>query len=177
MTVAVLFARSDSFYKTMPGCDVWDIERDARKWQGGAPVVAHPPCRAWGRYAHKAKPREGEKQLAIEAVRFVRENGGVLEHPATSRLWPHLRLPAPGAPPDEFGGWSLLVFQSWFGHRAPKETILYIVGCAPEDLPPMPAQLNLEFGRIEFMCTRERESTPAPFAEWLCELARRCRPS
>ena len=48
MTVAILFARSDSYYKTLPECDVWDIERDARKWPGGAPVVAHPPCRAWG---------------------------------------------------------------------------------------------------------------------------------
>lgn len=25
--VAVLFARTDSVYKTQPGCDVWDIER------------------------------------------------------------------------------------------------------------------------------------------------------
>lgn len=47
--IAVLFARQDSIYKTLPGCDVWDIERDARKWPGGCPVVAHPPCRAWGR--------------------------------------------------------------------------------------------------------------------------------
>ena len=30
VTVAVLFARSDSIYKSMPECDVWDIERDAR---------------------------------------------------------------------------------------------------------------------------------------------------
>lgn len=46
--VAVLFARSDSVYKSIPGCDVWDINRDARNWKGGAPIVAHPPCRAWG---------------------------------------------------------------------------------------------------------------------------------
>jgi len=30
--IAVLFARSDSVYKTIPGCDVWDAERDARRW-------------------------------------------------------------------------------------------------------------------------------------------------
>jgi hypothetical protein len=35
--VAVLFARKDSIYKTMPECDVWDIERDAREWPGGMP--------------------------------------------------------------------------------------------------------------------------------------------
>ena len=44
--VAVLFARADSIYKTLPGCDVYDIKRDARTWPGGCPVVAHPPCRA-----------------------------------------------------------------------------------------------------------------------------------
>lgn len=28
MTVAVLFARADSVYKTLPGVDVWDEERE-----------------------------------------------------------------------------------------------------------------------------------------------------
>ena len=27
----MLFARVNSIYKTLEGCDVWDIERDARK--------------------------------------------------------------------------------------------------------------------------------------------------
>jgi len=35
--VAVLFARSDSNYKAIPGCDVYDIERDARTFGGGCP--------------------------------------------------------------------------------------------------------------------------------------------
>lgn len=42
-TVATLFVRSDSIYKSLPGVDAWDISRDARKWPGGCPVVAHPP--------------------------------------------------------------------------------------------------------------------------------------
>ncbi|WP_269844875.1 hypothetical protein [Trinickia soli] len=29
-TVAVLFARADSIYKTLPGCDVWGAERARR---------------------------------------------------------------------------------------------------------------------------------------------------
>lgn len=88
MTVAVLFARADSCYKEMPECDVWDIDRDARKWAGGSPVVAHPPCRAWGRLRTFAKPRKGERLLATWSVRQVRKWGGVLEHPASSTLWP-----------------------------------------------------------------------------------------
>lgn len=76
-TGAVLFARSDSHYKALFGTDVWDIERDARKWPGGAPVVAHPPCRAWGRLRQFAKPRKGERLLATWSVRQVRQWGGL----------------------------------------------------------------------------------------------------
>lgn len=75
-TVAVLFARRNSIYKTLPGCDVWDIERDARLWPGGMPVVAHPPCRAWGQLRHFARPVPGERELAILAVDQVRRWGG-----------------------------------------------------------------------------------------------------
>ena len=61
--VAVLFARADSVYKTLPGVDVYDIERDARTYDGPWPVVAHPPCTRWSmingvvlsRYPHKAE--------------------------------------------------------------------------------------------------------------------------
>ena len=76
--VAVLFARADSIYKTLPGCDVWDIDRDARKWPGGAPIVGHPPCRAWGGLRHMAKPRPDEKALATWCVDQIRKWGGCL---------------------------------------------------------------------------------------------------
>ena len=78
MTVAVLFSRSDSIYRTMPGLDVWDEQRDAKRWQGGCPVVAHPPCRMWGRYAQWAKGSEAERALSVWAVDQVRKWGGVL---------------------------------------------------------------------------------------------------
>jgi hypothetical protein len=121
--VAVLFARSDSIYRTLPGCDVWDAERDALRWPGGAPVVAHPPCRAWGSLRHFAKPEPGERELAVWAVDRVREWGGVLEHPQASRLWPELGLPCPRKRErDSWGGWTLPIWQSWWGHRADKAT-------------------------------------------------------
>jgi hypothetical protein len=186
--VAVLFARSDSIYKTLPDCDVWDIERDARNWRGDATVVAHPPCRGWGRLSHMAKPREDEKQLAFLAVHAVRAYGGVLEHPAHSKLWPAAGLPLPGER-DSFGGWTLPIHQHWWGHRAEKATWLYIVGCPPADIPEMPLVLGKAYfvvgtsgrrkdgsrsGKTREIKKTEREQTPLEMAKWLVELARRC---
>lgn len=184
MTVAVLFARADSNYKQLSRCDVYDIHRDARTWPGGAPVVAHPPCRAWGRLRTFAKPRADEKALAIFAVDCVRRFGGVLEHPGSSSLWPTAGLPRPNQPADAFGGWTLCVDQYWWGHRAQKRTWLYIVGVAPADIPPFPLGLGeaprvcaLYSGRDRSRTPRkeigpaEREHTPPRFAEWLVQLA------
>lgn len=192
--VAVLFARSDSHYKTMPDCEVYDMRRDARTYDGPWPVVAHPPCRAWGRLRHMANPRPDERNLARLAVALVREFGGVLEHPQASTLWPAQRLPAPGQR-DDMGGWTLGITQHWWGHRATKATLLYIVGCEPADIPPLP-ELRLGEGthviaqgvrradgsrwakgdsRKRPECTKpEREHTPPELASWLVELARRC---
>jgi hypothetical protein len=178
-TVAVLFARADSVYKSLPFCDVWDAERDARRWPGGIPVVAHPPCRAWGKLRHFAKPRDDEKALATWAVDQVRQWGGVLEHPASSTLWPAKGLPAPGQH-DKHGGWTLGVWQHWWGHRAAKATLLYIVGCEPADVPPMMLRLDepthvvqsrMRSGYRPHIRKAEREETPLDFARWLCEIA------
>lgn len=172
--VAVLFARQDSVYKSFPGADVFDLARDARTYHGPLPVVAHPPCRAWGRLRHLAKPRPDEKALALFGVHAVRTWGGVLEHPASSTLWPVAGLPAPGQR-DVFGGFTYAVSQSWFGHRAPKLTWLYVCGVEPRSLPPVPFELGLPAGRIELMGRSEREATPEPFAAWLFNLASMCR--
>jgi hypothetical protein len=171
----------------MPSCDVWDIDRDARRWPGGAPVVAHPPCRAWGKLRDKAKPRIDEKELALFAVDQVQSWGGVLEHPAQSSLWLYRCLPAPGQY-DAFGGWTLPIVQSWFGHRAEKATWLYVVGVPMSKVPAMP----LVLGRApRVICQRtgkrkgmpgwrpevtvdEREHTPPELAQWLVNLATRC---
>lgn len=170
--VAVLFARPGSIYFEL-AADVYDRSRDARTYAGHLPVVAHPPCRAWGRLSHMAKPRHDERDLALWAVQQVRRCGGVLEHPAASRLWPEAGLPAPGLR-DSLGGFTLPVLQSWWGHRAPKRTLLYICGIRPGDVPPIPFELGEPAGRIELMGRAERERTPAPFASWLLDLASMC---
>jgi len=171
--IAVLYARSDSFYKSLPGCDVWDIDRDARLWPGGCPVVAHPPCRAWGRLRSFSKPRADEKQLAIHALAMVRIFGGVLEHPAGSTLWSVAGLPRPGFF-DEFGGWTLPVNQVWWGHRAEKRTWLYIVGAGMLDLPQIPFFMGYPSCPVERMGKAERERTTPAFSQWLVDLAVRC---
>lgn len=183
--VAALFVRHDSVYKALPGVDAWDAERDALRWPGGMPAVYHPPCRAWATLRHHAKPREGEKDLALWSVAHVRKYGGVIEHPHRSTLWPVAGLPVPGQR-DQWGGWTLTVDQHWWGHRAQKRTRLYIVGCEPGDIPVMPMVLGeathtvgLWSGRNKKTCRPciskpEYEHTPPEFARWLVELARRC---
>jgi hypothetical protein len=187
MTVSVLFARADSVYKTIPGADVWDEARDARQWPGGTPVVAHPPCRLWGKLRQFAKARnpEAEMLLAVDAVRHVRANGGVLEHPRQSTLWARMGLPTPGRAPDEFGGWTAEVRQCDWGHKAEKLTWLYIVGCHPDNLPAMPPRgeptgvIKPQRGvprTLKIVTKAEREHTPPDLAAWLVDLAARCKP-
>ncbi|MEQ9023110.1 MAG: hypothetical protein RLN82_10195 [Pseudomonadales bacterium] len=183
-SVAVLFCKRDSVYKSL-GVDCWDIDRDALKWAGGVPCVAHPPCRAWGQLAHMDKPRPGEKELAFFAIDMIRKYGGVLEHPRASKLWPAY-LPMPGKF-DEYGGYSICVDQSWWGHKAKKNTLLYIVGCPQRELPSIP----IRFDMIEYTVSSkikkksgrrikkeipksEREATPSDFAKWLIDVARKC---
>jgi len=190
--VAVLFARKDSIYKTIPGCDVYDIKRDAQTFAGGMPVIAHPPCRAWGKLWYFAKPAPGEEELGIWAVDQVRRCGGVLEHPRNSLLWPECKLPYPGDI-DIYGGWTMQIQQWWFGHRAEKWTWLYIVGCLPSQIPAYELRLGpashviaqsrmrrkdgtrLRKGMLGWrpeVSKAERERTPEKLAHWLVKLAR-----
>lgn len=73
MTVAVLFARTDSVYRSLPDVEVYDIERDARTFAGGMPVVAHPPCRAalWPRPGAVSWCGDGEHDVRLRIVRIV----------------------------------------------------------------------------------------------------------
>jgi hypothetical protein len=122
--ITALFVREDSIYKSFQ-IDCFDSQRDAKTFNGNNPVIAHPPCRAWGRLSQFAKPRPDEKELALFAVEVVRKNGGVLEHPYGSALWDVAKLPYPGNI-DDFGGYTLCVNQSWWGHKAQKKnTSLY----------------------------------------------------
>ncbi len=126
MKVAALYVERGGPYFTMPDVDPWDVERDARRYNGPLPIVAHPPCGPWGRLRHLY--RGNEHDCAPNAVDAVRKWGGVLEHPAHSRLWRTLALPEPDELPDAFGGFTVEIDQCAWGHVARKRTWLYVVG-------------------------------------------------
>jgi len=181
-TVAVLFAMSPSIYDELPEVEVYNKARDALTFTGGMPIVAHPPCAQWGRLRYFATDNPEEKTLATWAVDQLREWGGVLEHPVGSSLWRDKGLPKPQER-DQFGGFTLPVHQNWFGHRARKPTLLYIVGVEPRALPAMPLSISPPTATIETeirgrpgalpaVSRAERSATPLAFAEWLVSVAR-----
>lgn len=148
-TVAALFVVGRGLYSKLPGVEVWDEARDARRYAGPHPVVAHPPCARWcqlaglvqARWGHKVGDDGGAFAAALGAVRLW---GGVLEHPAYSKAWPAYGLPAPsragGWTPTGCGGYVAHVEQGHYGHPARKATWLYAWGV---DLP------DLRWGRAE----------------------------
>lgn len=152
--LAALFVCKGTPYRAL-GVDCFDLARDALTYTGSGRVICHPPCRSWGRYHHVAKPRAGERELALWALDLVRKNGGVLEHPASSMLWRHLQP----------GDASILIRQADFGHRAEKLTRLFYSGLPP--VPVLPDAVSGPFVPVEHMCRQERERTPPKLAEWL----------
>lgn len=177
--IAVLFVRLDSIYKDFNVCDCYDLERNALTFNDNRVIIAHPPCRLWGRlYKQSTAPPE-EKQTAIFSINKIRQNGGVLEHPAGSKLWQTMELPT-DSKTDKYGGFTISVNQHWFGHRAEKRTWLYICGIDRKDLPVIPVNFNAVTHVItkcrkhanykKEVSRKERESTPKEFASWLINL-------
>src|SRR6185295_2149416 len=116
----------------------YDEERNAEMYAGPWPVVAHPPCGPWGGLRHLNRTQAPEH--APHALAIVREFGGVLEHPADSKLWDACGLPlpaityigrggditgyqnGPGPRLDDFGGYTIELDQCEWGHCARKRT-------------------------------------------------------
>jgi hypothetical protein len=136
--IAALYVETGGTYFNIPDVYPFDVERDARFYDGPYPVVAHPPCGPWGRLRHLS--RKDDPLLAVRAVEQVRQFGGVLEHPRYSKLWEECRLPKPGEGEDAWGGWTFEVDQCRFGHPARKMTWLYMVRTAPVFVLPPPRE-------------------------------------
>lgn len=139
MTIAALFVETDGPYFGIKGVDPWDIGRDGRAYKGPHKVVAHPPCKRWGRYwsggPSAAEPRlMGDDDGCFAAALWaVRTYGGVIEHPEASHAWRWFGLRAPPfhggwVRADDLGGWTCCVAQGHYGHRSQKMTWLYAFG-------------------------------------------------
>ena len=137
--IAALYVERNGCYYGLPSVEPWDEARDARKYAGPWPVVAHPPCQRWGKFwagqplhikltgIRKVKGDDGGCfKAALDAVRTW---GGVLEHPWDSHAWPFFGLNKPKREgrwivADCMGGWTCCVEQGRYGHYARKPTLL-----------------------------------------------------
>lgn len=174
--IAALFVDPNGPYVGQPEVDPWDEKRDARSYAGQDPVVAHPPCERWGRFAegapaHKRFKLGDDGSCFATAIANVRRVGGVLEHPQGSRAWEVFGMPIPEASrarskgwtvPDAYGGRSCHVDQGAYGHKAQKPTWIYAV------LPAYPKldgkrTWNMEYriGGVGYHSERERARAKA----------------
>lgn len=195
--IAALYVETNGCYFGLPGVDPWDIHRDARLYPGPHPVVAHPPCERWGRFAEGSMTRKihqtgDDDGCFAAALMAVHHWGGVLEHPAHSKAWSAFGI----RPPRQFGWrqigeneWTCEVEQGHYGHPARKKTWLYFVGPEPPDLiwGPAPQRLPAKrlaergyesarrCGVVANMSSRQRQRTPPEFRDLLLSLAASCR--
>lgn len=203
--IAALYVEANGIYTGLPDVDPWDEARDARRYAGPHPVVAHPPCQRWGRFWHGSTRKPHQYKLGDDggcfraALEAVRAYGGVLEHPADSHAWRFFGLNRPerGAgwiAADWLGGATCYVEQGHYGHFSRKPTWLY--ACLTElpelewtRLPQRLHPLALErYGyakarRIGVMAmiggkrkTEIRNATPPQFRDLLLSIARTAIP-
>ncbi len=186
--IAALFIEKNGAYYGLDGVDPWDLGRDARKYAGPYPVVAHPPCQLWVNFAALNFKRYGGEHnrpgndggCFASALASVRRYGGVLEHPAHSKAWGAFLLSRPtgaGWQQSAPGEWVCEVWQSAYGHRARKATWLLCISSSP---PP-----DLDWSRIAgvaqcgwfdrikpTLSKREASATPVRFRDLLLSIAR-----
>ena len=187
--VAALYVESGGVYTGLHDVDPWDAKRDARRYAGPYPVVAHPPCARWCRLAKQVESRGGHAVGAdggcfASALAAVREYGGVLEHPAVSLAWrAHGLLHPPPAGgwvnADWVGGWACQVEQGHYGHPSRKATWLYAVCCdlpvlrwGPSESAAVVSTSRRTRGTKPEMRKRDRARTPIAFRNMLLNMAR-----
>jgi hypothetical protein len=183
--IAALYVQRGGAYYGIPDVDPWDEERDARKYAGPWPVVAHPPCDRWhqlsavnhARWGYRINEDGGCFAAALHAIRTW---GGVLEHPAFTRAFAHHGLPAPypsGWQRTTDGDWVAEVNQAAYGHRATKRTwLVYHGDAAPPALNWSRARGSHQIGNFDqtlpILPKAETSATPAKFRDLLIGIAR-----
>jgi hypothetical protein len=192
MIVAALFVEAGGCYTSLPNVDAWPIDRDARKYSGPHPVVAHPPCQRWGALGLASYARwggehnkPGNDQGCFEsALKAVRTYGGVLEHPKSSRAWDVFALTKPsgiGWKQVNEREWVCEVWQSAYGHKARKATwLLYVGNTKPFELRWDRLRGSHQVGfqdrrgksrNLPTLSRREANATPVAFRDELIQLA------
>ncbi len=188
--IAALYVETGGCYYGIEGVEPWDKARDARLYDGPWPVVAHPPCERWGRFATWHGGNVGEDGGCFSAaLAAVMRFGGVIEHPAHSLAWRYFGLPKPdrqgwGATPEDT--FVCHVEQGHYGHPARKATWLFYRGRTPPDLIWGPSEQRLparrlaergyesarRCGVVANMSSRQRQRTPPAFRDALLSIAR-----
>lgn len=190
MTIAALYVEPKGAYFGIDGVELWDELRDARRYEGPHPVVAHPPCASWCRLAGFREalhglPRGKDGGCFRSALAAVRTFGGVLEHPAYSTAWPAHGLAAPpreGWQATICGGWVCHVEQAWYGHSTHKATWLYAFrarhlpalrwGRHPSVAAKWGGPREWQAGERRWIKKKERKATPHEFRDLLLTIAR-----
>lgn len=191
-TVAALFVQPKGCYYNLDFVDAWPEARDARKYDGALPVVAHPPCQLWGNLAAVNFARWGgehnrpgnDQGCFASALASVRRCGGVLEHPAASKAFAAHGITPPASMGWQrvmCGGWVCEVWQSAYGHKCDKKTWLYYFGeNKPDELnwnrPRGTHQIGGECRQGPWknrpsIQGAEASATPPPFRDALIALA------
>lgn len=167
--ISILCAKKDSLYKTIPGLDVWDEDRDAYLFTGSNPVITHAPCAQWSRLKAFSKQDADQKELAFHCLKYVIRNGGIFEHPAGSSFFKEA-----GIVKNIYS-----VDQSWWGFEARKRTYLFFSKCKPlampfpETIPSLyvapPSSTRPNTWHNRHMKKSERSTTILPFAYWMID--------
>ena len=187
--IAALYVDENGVYSDDESIDVWHRCRDARKYAGPFPVVAHPPCNLWGKMAIVNYTRWGgdhnkpgnDAGAFKAAFNAVNKYGGVLEHPAGSgAFFKYVRAIPSGQQWQKtiFGGWVCECYQSDYGHLADKKTWLYYCGdVAPPPVLPHKIKGVYQIGHDSnyqgkpVLRGRAASATPEPFRQYLISLA------
>ena len=201
-TIAALYVLAIGPYSNLHGVEIWPESRDARKYNGPWPVIAHTPCERWGRYwnggpsARVPRLKGNDAGCFRAALRAVWQFGGVLEHPEASSAWAAFGLAKPPRKggwiqADAYGGWTCCVEQGNYGHRARKMTWLYANGVSLPDLmwgssgkrgrldagfhSTEDRQRAVRNGICQMLSHKQRLETPIPFRDLLIAIARTAR--
>lgn len=171
MKVAILCAHKKSNYYKIPGLEIYDQDRDCRTFEGGMPVIVHPPCAQWSRMKAFSNDVPELKNLAYFCLDQVKKYGGIFEHPHGSDVWKQLDWPE--------GGKFIQVDQHWWGFPARKRTTLFFYKCSPIQHPLkfdavefVVASSRSKYNKLPEMKKSQRSVTTIEFNQWLVDSVR-----